>query len=600
MGNLLDCSKGTEASDPIRIPEVPKPEGTYLVEKKAFLPDSLIWKLQRKLFMNSEMLACMDHRSASFITSSSYLAHAYAQIILNYITDMYSRPDCNKTEPIYILELGAGHGRLGYLIIQHLVRMQDLWPDTDCLPFVYVFSDFSADILRWWKSHPMISEIISTGVMEMALIDLENFDGTFTLELSGTKVNTETLKNPPIVIMNAVGSALKQELFKVHDGELFKGLLSLYSSQKEHDHSDPDMVSRLKFIWDYEHITGREPISSNADAVWLMNHYRKDVERGVVLIPTTLLKTIRNVFTVCKKRVAFLIADTGYSKLTDISANIDPVVNRSISFSLPVNFHALSLFAESEKGFLLKTNYEEDMRVALMVCGMPHDSLIRTRWSYKNSIDTFTPECFFNLQKCVKEESSQLSLPTVLSLLRLSKFDSNVFYKYKQIVIDQGDVELTLSSFQKDIPKDLMQVRDEYFCVQKLKDICFELARMHMGLKMYTNAISLFIESNKYCSDHHVTWHNMGLCCFNLNDIENARKCLIKSIELDPRYVEARSFLAKIDALTEYTGNNSQSVNAKAEPEALSGNDTLLSGYTLQRDNTLKAQDLVSKPRVPE
>ena len=41
-------------------------------------------------------------------------------------------------------------------------------------------------------------------------------------------------------------------------------------------------------------------------------------------------------------------------------------------------------------------------------------------------------------------------------------------------------------------------------------------------------ALELFQDSNNYVSEHHVTWHNMGVCCFYLQQYEKAIYCFQK------------------------------------------------------------------------
>ena len=38
-------------------------------------------------------------------------------------------PSAEKSEPIYIIEVGAGHGKLGFLILNHLRDLQEFMPD---------------------------------------------------------------------------------------------------------------------------------------------------------------------------------------------------------------------------------------------------------------------------------------------------------------------------------------------------------------------------------------------------------------------------------------------------------------------------------------
>ena len=59
-------------------------------------------------------------------------------MIIKFINDWYKNPESNKAEPIYILEVGAGQGRLGYFILQKLMSMKQYFPEGVERPFVYV------------------------------------------------------------------------------------------------------------------------------------------------------------------------------------------------------------------------------------------------------------------------------------------------------------------------------------------------------------------------------------------------------------------------------------------------------------------------------
>lgn len=39
------------------------------------------------------------------------------------------RPNANKEEPIYIVEIGAGHGKLSFLILNHLAELNEFMPE---------------------------------------------------------------------------------------------------------------------------------------------------------------------------------------------------------------------------------------------------------------------------------------------------------------------------------------------------------------------------------------------------------------------------------------------------------------------------------------
>ena len=112
-------------------------------------------------------------------------------------------------------------------------------------------------------------------------------------------------------------------------------------------------------------------------------------------------------------------------------------------------------------------------------------------------------------------------------LLRLSSFDPELFYRYKQLLIESCNKEVLVPSLHEDLHIDLVCVRDHTLFQNPAHDVCFELARIHMGLKEYALALELFQDSNNCVSEHHVTWHNMGICCFYLREFDKAKHCFM-------------------------------------------------------------------------
>lgn len=161
--------------------------------------------------------------------------------------------------------------------------------------------------------------------------------------------------------------------------------------------------------------------------------------------------------------------------------------------------------------------------------GIPPSCLSGMRWFIHHEFSTFTPESFNITQKCLKEESSPSPcVAAVISVLRLAHFDTDVFMKFKQVLIERGGYAGSSPSTRNDVLFDLGMVRTQYYPVKSTFDVCFELARIHMGIREYDTAIKLFSDSNENCADHHVTWHNMGMCYEYKGDFENAKKCYMK------------------------------------------------------------------------
>lgn len=76
--------------------------------------------------------------------------------------------------------MGAGHGKLGFLILNHLADLKEFMPegtmnciDYDILgvkrPFVYVITDFTSNIVEFCQKHKRMQEHISEGVVDFAV-----------------------------------------------------------------------------------------------------------------------------------------------------------------------------------------------------------------------------------------------------------------------------------------------------------------------------------------------------------------------------------------------------------------------------------------------
>ena len=144
------------------------------------------------------------------------------------------------------------------------------------------------------------------------------------------------------------------------------------------------------------------------------------------------------------------------------------------------------------------------------------------------------------------------------------------------------------------------QVSASYYALSPRKDVCFELGRLLMSLKVrcaarpvvtsqqpsvatsvmstechpsqrHGEACQFFESSNAFCGEHHVTWHNLGICCFYVDNLPAAldcfsrvrhirfrarargvrfslRPCVRQSMELDPHYADARTWYRKVRA----------------------------------------------------
>ena len=87
-------------------------------------------------------------------------------------------------------------------------------------------------------------------------------------------------------------------------------------------------------------------------------------------------------------------------------------------------------------------------------------------------------------RRSASRRSPSPSVAAVIAVLRLAHFDTDVFMRFKQVLIERGGYAGSAPSTRKDILYDLDAVRTQYYPIKSTADVCFELARIHMGIKV--------------------------------------------------------------------------------------------------------------------
>src|SRR4051812_7905498 len=97
------------------------PTHPHLVEGPRRLSQSLLWGLQRAFYHHRGIDAWLDGKVPWFVPSNACQARAYAQVIDGYLRDVAAGahgPElADPTRPVHIVEVGAGHGRLAFLVL---------------------------------------------------------------------------------------------------------------------------------------------------------------------------------------------------------------------------------------------------------------------------------------------------------------------------------------------------------------------------------------------------------------------------------------------------------------------------------------------------
>ena len=82
-----------------------------------------IWNIQRQYYEEEGTKAWNNDQVPQYITSNPMIAAAYAEMIFGFLQDRANRE--YRSEPVFIVELGAGAGRLAYHVLHELCQLRD-------------------------------------------------------------------------------------------------------------------------------------------------------------------------------------------------------------------------------------------------------------------------------------------------------------------------------------------------------------------------------------------------------------------------------------------------------------------------------------------
>jgi hypothetical protein len=103
-----------------------------------------MWRMQRAFYETSGVKCWQDLIVPNFISSNTFLAHAYARCVLAFLLDHYATADAAaaSTQPVHIIEIGSGAGKFSYVLLHKLLALRKHWPRTHHggLPFKYIIT----------------------------------------------------------------------------------------------------------------------------------------------------------------------------------------------------------------------------------------------------------------------------------------------------------------------------------------------------------------------------------------------------------------------------------------------------------------------------
>ena len=368
---------------------------------------------------------------------------------------------------------------------------------------------------------------------------------------------------------------------QIIDGKLHEGLISTGSKQeKEPDPLDPDIIGRLENLYTYKPVSTDYYLYEEGDEMhfarilkWYEQYFSGTNDGASILFPVGALRALRRLSKFSSGRAIVISGDKGNNNPDQFSGILDPHIAIHGSFSLMVNYHAIGAWFTSKGGFSLHNPQEEaSLKVSCFVLtgndsGAPTkqavyvpdgflnteicetDKIRSTKFpnlviNFREYLDGFGPNDFFVMQKTLKEDSPNPPLRSVVSLLKLGDWDPDVFFKFRDLILNNAPN--CGQKLRSDLCRGMERVWTNYYPMDTDKDIAFEIGRFYYGIREYKLALKYYAESSSTIGEHHVTFHNQGLCNYSMNNLAEALEQFKKATNLNPAYEKAKNWVIKV------------------------------------------------------
>ena len=494
---------------------------THLVESGRPFSQSYIWEMQRRYYQTQGIEAWSQNRIPFAISTGPVIAHAYAQIVYGLLQDLGGQLDPH--EPLYIIEVGSGSGRLGF----HFLK--EFWTYIERTPYrhlsiQYILTDMPEKNIEFWRTQPKLRAFVEQGKLDFARFDAGSDDSIHLIE-SGKVLRAGELKNPLVMLANYLLDTLPQDMFSVENQTLFEVSASLYSTQPEPDLFDPEIITRIEIEYDRHIVTPDYYPDPGLNAV--LEHYRQTMPNSTFIFPRASMELLRTFQQLSGGRMLLLSADKGDHRQEELVHEVmPPIVLHDNGFSMQFNYHALGLYVEQAGGQVFTTSFRHgSLNIVAFAQGLTstdHLALMYDEYvEYNNPDDNFT--AMIEIDKRPNIEIIEL-----MAYMRLKRYDSYAFLLiFNALRKKFNDIPVTLIPTIK-LTAD--RIWENYYHLGERYNMPFYLGAILSAIREYARAVVYYeLAIEMYGREPH-TLYNLCAAYTNLGRLEEAL-ALIDEVE---------------------------------------------------------------------
>ena len=487
------------------------PADYFTLESNQLFSKSLIWQLNRDFYHQSGILAWSDDIVPHHMTSSSKVGKTYAELLFGILKDTALKN--NGDEPVYIMEMGAGHGRLAFHILYHLEKLLDN-TDVKFTKYCYILSDIVEDNLSFFDDHPQLQRYFQSGILETAYFNASESQ-EIILRKSQRTINPGSLQQPMVAIGNYFFDSLANDLFYIENKTISNCSVTIKSKENPKEATAQEQIKNMEIS--YHKTAQSSPFYEDPVLNEMLENYRDLLKKSYLFFPEKAIKCIRHLRNFSKKGLVLLTMDKGFHEARDIMNKPEPDIVTHGSFSFWVNYHAFNLYCKNQGGKALFPSFSNfHLEIGCLLFLPESDTYSETHAAYEQFVNNFGPDDFNSLKRMAYFNLSRLKLTEMIALYRLSAYDATFFIK---LLPRLKHVTKTISfNERKRIAQTLHQIWGLYFNINEPLDLAYELGGLFYDLGFYAEALTHFQYSVDSFGTKADTFYNQALCHYQLKE----------------------------------------------------------------------------------
>ncbi len=509
----------------------------FVIERDQRLSASLLWQCQRRFYAEHGLLAWTAHGVPHHDTTSPLLAEAHARVVLGHLRD---RARAGARGHTYVVELGGGSGRFAHHFLECLrARLEAAGEE---MSVTYVLTDLAPSLVEAWRSHPRLREHVERGVLDFAVYDATR-PGPLSLVERGTTLDRSTLDAPLVVIANAVLGALPADCFRVANGELAAGLVTLSTPTEIADVTAPDVLADLDVTVTADPIAGTYYDDPTLDA--LLARYGAHLEDASFLVPIAALRCIAHLRALAPGLLA-LCVDRGLVDEQDLQGRDEPDLAIHGALSTALNFDALATYARATGG---RVYHAVPARDRFEVVGLALDlpaAAHETACAFEDAFELDSPADALDVATAVGHAYDQCSLAELLAHLRASYADAEVFWRCYPALCER--VQDASRRERAATARLLARVWEMHFSLGEPADLALAIASVLDAMDAHDDARWYAEQSIRERGATPLARFQLAKSLRALGDVAAAREELALLLTADPGFAPARELRARLDA----------------------------------------------------